>query len=130
MHGELRLHLAEAGAGPERLDLLTGHLRRELLQLDVEDVTALPGGPPPSGSRAFDVAAVGGLLVTLGQSAGGLRAAVGAIRRWLARGDGIRRTVRLELDGDVLELSEASVGDQDRLVSLFVDRHAGRRDAP
>lgn len=126
MDGELRVHLAEDGADPERLATLTGYLRRELLLLDVDEVRAAPAGPPPAGSRAFDAVAISGLLVTLGHSADGLRAVVGAIRRWLARGDGVRRTVRLELDGDVLELSEASATDQDRLVSLFVDRHAAR----
>jgi hypothetical protein len=31
--------------------------------------------------------------------------------------------VRLELGGDVLELSEASERDQQRLIDLFVTRH-------
>jgi len=48
---------------------------------------------------------------------------VSAIRKWLARGEGTRRTVRLEIDGDALELSEASAADQERLVGLFVSRH-------
>jgi len=122
--GELRLHLSEDGADAERLDALTGYLRQELLQLDVQDVTGLRGGEPPPGSRAFDVAAVGGLLVGLGSSAEGLRAVVAAVRAWLGRGEGTRRTVRLEIGGDVLELSGATAADQDRLVNLFVGRHA------
>ena len=44
MDGQLRLQLAEEGADEERLDELTGFLRQELLQLDVDDVTALPAG--------------------------------------------------------------------------------------
>jgi hypothetical protein len=32
--------------------------------------------------------------------------------------------VRLELNGDVLELSEASAADQNRLIELFISRHA------
>jgi hypothetical protein len=72
----------------------------------------------------LDVAAVGGLLVSLSSSAAGLRAVVAAVRNWLARGEGTRRTVRLEIGGDVLELSEATVADQDRLVDLFAGRHA------
>jgi hypothetical protein len=120
---ELRLQLAEEGADTERLAVVTGYLRRELLQLDVEDVTALPAGEPPPGSRAFDVGIVGALLVALGQSAEGLRSVVAVIRDWLRRGEGARRTVRLELDGDALELSQASAADQDRLIKLFVDRH-------
>jgi len=122
----VRLHLAEDGADAERIDALAGLLRRELLQLDVDDVAALRSGPPPPDARAFDAAVVGGLLVTLGQSGPGLAAVVTAIRGWLARGDGVRRTVRIEIGGDVLELSEATAADQERLVGLFVSRHGAR----
>jgi hypothetical protein len=123
MGGKLRLQSAEEGADAERLAMLTGYLRRELLQLDVEDVTALPAGEPPPGSQVFGVATVGALLIALGQSAEGLRSVVSAIRDWLRRGEGTRRTVRLELDGDALELSQASAADQQRLIELFVKRH-------
>ena len=124
MGTELRVQLAEDGADAERLDELTRFLRDELLQLDVDDVTALRVGEPPPGARVFDVIAVGGLLVSLSRSAEGLRQIVSAIRKWLARGEGARRTVRLEIDGDALELSEASAADQERLIGLFVSRHA------
>jgi hypothetical protein len=124
MGSDLVVHLAEDGADPERLDELTRFLRDELLQLDVDDVTALRVGEPPPGARVFDVIAVGGLLVSLSRSAEGLRQIVSAIRKWLARGEGARRTVRLEIDGDALELSEASAADQERLIGLFVSRHA------
>jgi hypothetical protein len=123
MGRELRLQLCEEGADAERLAMLTGYLRGELLQLDVEDVTALPAGEPPPGSRAFDVGIVGALLIALGQSAEGLRSVVSAIRDWLRRGGGTRRTVRLELEGDALELSQASAADQERLIELFISRH-------
>ena len=115
--------LAEEGADAERLAVLTRYLRGELLQLDVEDVTALQAGEPPPGSRAFDVATVGALLIAVGQSAEGLRSVVFAIRDWLRRGKGTGRVVRLELGGDALELSQASMADQDRLIELFVRRH-------
>ena len=120
----MRVHLTEEGADPERIGTLVGYLRAELLQLDVADVRPLPAGGAPPGSRAFEAAAVGALLVSLGKSADGLRAVVGAVRAWLGRGVGTRRTVRLELGGDVLELSEATVADQQRLIELFVSRHA------
>jgi hypothetical protein len=32
--------------------------------------------------------------------------------------------VRLELDGDVLELSQVTAADQQRLIELFVSRHS------
>ena len=124
MGGEVRLELAEDGADAERLEEVTGFLRRELLQLDVADVAAVPAGEPPPGSRAFDVLAIGALLVTLGKSAEGLRSVVDAVRHWLTRSGGVRRTVKLEIGGDVLELSEVSTADQQRLIDVFVSRHA------
>jgi hypothetical protein len=130
MDGELRLQLSEDGADAERLAALTGYLRAELLQLDVEDVTALPAGAPPPGARAFGADTVGALLIALGQSAEGLRSVVSTIRDWLRRGDGTQRTVRLELGGDALELSQASAADQERLIELFVRRHATGEAAP
>jgi len=125
MDGELRLRVAEEGADAERVDAVTSYLRNNLIQLDVEDVAALPAGPPPPGARALDAGVIGGLLVTLGNSAEGLRSVVAVIRDLLRHGDGVRRSVRLELDGDALELSEASAYDQERLIGLFVSRHAG-----
>ena len=75
-------------------------------------------------SRVFGVATVGALLIALGQSAEGLRSVVSLIRDWLQRGQGTGRAVRLELGGDALELSQASVADQERLIELFIRRHA------
>ena len=121
----MRLHLSEEGADAERLAVLTGYLRAELLRLDVvEEVSALPAGEPPPGARVFGVVTVGALLIALGQSAEGLRSVVSVIRDWLRRGEGTGRAVRLELGGDALELSQASAADQERLIELFIRRHA------
>lgn len=130
MDGQLRLQLSEQDADADRLDVLTGYLRGELLQLDVEDVAALRSAEPPAGSRAFDAATAGGLLVTVGHSTDVLRSVLAAIREWLRSGHGTRRMVRLELDGDVLELSEVSAADQDRLMALFLSRHAAPDGLP
>jgi len=123
MDKDLRLQLSEEGADAERLAALTGYLRSELLQLDVEDVKALPAGEPPPGARGFNAATVGALMIALGQSAEGLRSVVSVIRGWLQRDGGKGRAVRLELGGDALELSQASTADQERLIELFVRRH-------
>ena len=124
MDGQLRIQVSEDGADAERLDALTAYLRRDLIELDVDDVTALAAGPPPPGSRAIDATAVGALMVALGSSADGLRSVVSAIQAWLGRGSGVRRTIRLELGGDALELSQASAADQERLIGLFISRHS------
>ena len=120
----LRVQLSEVNADAERLDELASSLRQELLQLDVEDVTGLRAGEPPPGARGLELAALGSLLVGLGSSADGLRAVISAISGWLSRGWGAHRSVKLEIDGDVLELNEASATDQDRLIGLFIARHA------
>lgn len=124
MAEQVHVLLSEAGADAERLDALARGLREELLNLEVDDVTALSAGPPPPGARALDVVAVGGLLVSLASSQA-VRAVLSTIRRWVGRGDAAPRTVRLEIDGDVLELSAASPADQERLVALFAARHSG-----
>lgn len=123
MGGELRLQVSEAGADPERIALLTGFLREELLHLDVHDVSAPSAGEAPPNARATGVDVVGSLLVVLGQSAEGLRSVVSAVRSWLHRGAESGRLVRLELDGDTLELSRASALDQERLIELFISCH-------
>ena len=125
MDRELRLHLSEEDADAERLAVLTGYLRAELLRLDVvEEVSALPAGEPPPGARVFGVVTVGALMIAVGQSFEGLRSVVSVIRDWLSRGEGTGRAVRLELGGDTLELSQASAADQERLIELFIRQHA------
>jgi len=121
----ITIEIAEDGADAERIDALTGYLRQDLLQLDVAEVRRAAAGPPPPGTRGIDVAAVGALLVSLGGAATSINEIVTVVRGWLSRGSGVKRTVKLTIDGDVLELSEASLAEQDRLVDLFVRRHSG-----
>jgi hypothetical protein len=130
MDRELRLQITEEGADDERLAQLTGYLRAELVPLDVDNVASPRAGDAPPGSRAGDIAAVGALLVALSQSADSLASVVTAIRSWLKRGDSGVRSVRLEIDGDALELSRASQAEQDRLIELFVNRHSAADGAP
>jgi hypothetical protein len=125
--GELRIYVHEEASDAEHLAALADYLRTDLLQLDVEDVSAMLTGEPPLGARASDVTAVGGLLVTLGQAPEGLRLAVSAVIDWLRRASGAGRTVRLELDGDAIEISQARRADQERLIELFISRNSGTR---
>lgn len=121
----MTLEVAEDGADPERIDVLAGYLRQELLQLDVGDVVRAQDGAAPPGSRGIDVAAIGALLVTLGGAATNLNEIVTVVRGWLSRGGAARRTVKISIDGDVLELSEVSAARQDELIGLFLRRHSG-----
>ena len=115
----------EVSAGPfadaEELDELVAQLRRELLELDVDSVDRVRGGPAPAGARAVDVLALGTLLVSLVDPATVLPVVVGAVEAWLS---GRRqRSVKLELDGDVLEVTGLSSKDQRRLIERWLDRH-------
>lgn len=120
---DLHVQISEEGADAERLTTLSGYLRAELLELDVGNVTSIDTGEHPTGARAAGVAVVGGLLVTIGQAADSLQSVLTAIQEWLRRGERTPRKVRLELDGDVLELSAASAAEQERLIGLFASRH-------
>lgn len=120
----VHVSLSEAGADDARLDTLTRQLRDELRQLDVADVRPVSANdPPPAGSRDFDVGAVGQLVVAM-LGTQGLAGVVSAVLGWLGRGHDAPRTVRLEIAGDVLELSGASSEEQDRLVEMFLTRHS------
>jgi hypothetical protein len=129
MDHQVLVQVDEAGADPERVDAVARMLRDELVQLDVEDVSAASGGPAPDGTRGLDLVAAGGLLVSLGSS-DLLRSVVATVRGWLTRSPAGGRSVKIEVDGDVLELSNASQEDQDRLVAMFLDRHAREATPP
>lgn len=123
MTTEISITIAEEDADPERVDVLTGQLREELLQLDVEGVRRAPGGPAPEDARVVDVAAIGALLVTVAGVATSLDEIIGVLRRWA--GGGVPRTVKIEIDGDKLELSNATRAQQRELIEAFVRRHPG-----
>ncbi|MCX5262620.1 hypothetical protein [Streptomyces sp. NBC_00199] len=120
----LRILLTEEGADAEDVAELTGFLRAELLQLDVDDVTSVPGGEAPPGTRAVDVTAIGALLVSLGTSAGALTQVMNAVREWRGRVRGARPSLRLALDDDVLEISDATPEQVSEAFDLFVSRHS------
>ncbi|GAA2236480.1 hypothetical protein GCM10010104_34160 [Streptomyces indiaensis] len=124
VENELHVLLTEEDAEAERVAELTGYLREELLDLDVDDVTALPGGEVPPGARAVDVTQIGALLVTLGSSATALNQVVTVIRSWMGRRHDTRQTVHLRMGDDVLEVSEATDDQVAQAFEIFVARHS------
>jgi hypothetical protein len=119
---DITLALAEDGADPARLDQLTRQLRDELGHLALADVRPTSGPPAPPGARGLDAPTISTLAVAL-MGSGGLTAVITAVRAWVDRGHAAPRSIRPEVDGDVLELSGATTGEQDQLVSLFLARH-------
>ncbi len=112
-----------ADTDAEEVAEATLQLRRELLDLDVEAVEQPRAGQPPPGTRAVELAALGALAVTVTQS-GLLSPVVAAVRAWLAGAP--QRSIKLELDGDVLELTGLSSNEQRRLTDEWLRRHESR----
>ncbi|HEX6932891.1 MAG TPA: hypothetical protein VF162_12155 [Streptosporangiaceae bacterium] len=99
----------------------TRQLRRELLELDVDAVDMPRMDTPPPGSRGADVAALGALVVTIAQTPL-LGSVVDTVQSWLARSR--QGTIKLELGGDVLELTGVSSEEQRRLTDEWLRRHS------
>ncbi len=117
---ELRVEVGvEPDAEAAELEEATARLRGELLELDVIDVRRPPGAPAPPGARAAEVTLLGTLVVSAAQDV--LGAVVQAIAGWIGRGH--QRSVRLEIAGDSIELTNSTVEEQRRLLEVFLARH-------
>jgi hypothetical protein len=121
--GRLEISLRVGGdVSPLELEDLTAAVRRELLELDVRSVDRVSSGPVPEGARGIELAALGALIVNLGEATPVLGQVVAVIRAWAARSP--NRTVKLTLDGDSLELGGMSEHDQHQVVKDWMARHA------
>jgi hypothetical protein len=113
---------ARGDVDEEELEELTSKLRRELEQLEVDEVERPVVGEAPEGTRALDVLALGTLVVKLVQSAQPLREVVQTVRRWLGN-QPKSSSVRIEMDGDSIELSSVSSAEKDKLINAWIERH-------
>ena len=121
--GQLSVELqAGPDAGAEELAQLVGRLRAELLDLDVDDVQQAARAEAPEESKGAGWLAAGELVVQLAASAQALMSIIAGVRSWLGRNS--VRSVKLTMGGDALEVSGASSAEQDRLIDLWVARHA------
>jgi hypothetical protein len=112
----------EPGTDPEDVEHLGRQLRNELRELDVDDVSAVEGAPPPDGSKSGVVASLTELLVTMSGGGGVIVTVIATIRDWLSR-RGAGHKVTVTIDGDTLELSSATPAERAELVETFVRRH-------
>jgi hypothetical protein len=124
MGADVRIGVTEEGSDDERLEELALLLRQELLTLDVESVEAYTEGDAPAGTRSALAAVAGVLTVSLGPSVQAVGAVIGLVRDWLRR-SGTDRSVRIELDGDVIELKGTTTEVQQQLVDDWIRKHAG-----
>ncbi|GIE37036.1 hypothetical protein Ait01nite_100810 [Actinoplanes italicus] len=113
-------------ADEQRLDEVTRQLRRELADLDVA-VEGAPGGPAPLGTRAVELAAIGTIIVTLSQSVV-LAAVINAISAWLTQRQ--QGSVRVEMDGEALELTGSPTPQHRRLIDAWLSRREAAEPLP
>ncbi len=115
-------------AGPDadaaELAELAVRLREQLLGLDIERADPVTAGPAPPGTRAGEIIVAGAMTVMLALSSGLLTELVKTVQLWVPHRGG--RSVKLELDGDVLELDGITREDQRELIQTWIDRHTDR----
>ena len=121
----IQLQVVPGGDAPDDDEALAESvlaLVDELADLDVDEVLPVAAGEAPEGSKGVELLALGGLLIKLGQSSRVLRQVVDAIRDWVGRTGA--RSVKMTVDGDVLEVTGASGADMKKLIDAWVQRHS------
>ncbi|GHG68588.1 hypothetical protein [Streptomyces griseocarneus] len=102
----------------EELADLTGRLRVELLELDVDAVEPARGTAP---GQAKGVGALLGWLAVQLRTAEILHTLVTSLRNWARRTD---RTVEVSIDGDTLKITGATSEQQEQIIRAWLARHA------
>jgi hypothetical protein len=123
MTTDITIELGETDADAELLEQLTYSLRDELLETDVDSVEVPSAGDAPEGSRAFDIAAIGALVVSLAGSAGAIEQVLSVVRSWFNKKPAAR-TMKITVGTNVLELTAATADQQQQLIDAFVERSA------
>ena len=121
---DVRVGVVEDGSDDARLEELALALRQELLELDVRSVEPYREGEAPPGTRGGLAALAGVLSISLAPGLQVVGAVVAVVRDWLRR-SGSERTVKLAIDGDVIELTGASDAVQQQLVDAWIRKHSG-----
>lgn len=123
----LRVHVVLADDGASDADALSetaGRLGEELSGLDVDAVEPVSVGEAPPGAKGVELVALGVLVVRLARSRKVLGQVVDAIRDWATRNAG--QHVRMEIDGDVIDVTGVSDADRAALIDAWLQRHGGR----
>ena len=121
----MELHVVlqpDPGTDPEDVERLGRQLGNEIRALNVDDVAAVDGAPPPEGAKSGVVMSLTEWLVTLSGSGGVFVTVIGTLKDWLSRRAGAHK-VSVTIDGDTLELSGATPVERAELIETFVRRH-------
>jgi hypothetical protein len=117
---QILLGVADDDSDDRDKEQLALQLRRELLDLDVESVEPLTADAP-DGTRSGLAVVAGTLVATL--SPAHVSAVVVGVIGWLRRSPA-ERNVRIEIDGDVIELHNVDLDSQTKVIEAFLARHA------
>lgn len=119
MDSDLVIELVDEHDDPAEMERLALALRSELLEIEeVESVTAASAGPAPDGTRAFDVAALGALVVAVEPTVALLGKVLEVVQRWLSLGSPSRHMV-VTINGQSIEL-RATAEQQRELYDRFL----------
>jgi hypothetical protein len=117
----LRVQIADAyDSDPSELRELTGSLRRELLELDVDEVELATDPALPDTAKAGGVSLPDLLIVSLSNSAA-LAAVIRLLQGWITRSRG--RKVTIKLGKDSVEIDGASREEEAKLIASWIDQH-------
>lgn len=117
-----RLTLAIEGtpdSDGQELARLTGQLRSQLLELDVERVDLVRAGEVPPGSKVADPITIGAIIITLAPTV--IQAVIGLVQNWHKNHP--VSSIKVTLGDDSLELGNASPEQLEELTKAFIARH-------
>ncbi|GIF52127.1 hypothetical protein DFJ67_6335 [Asanoa ferruginea] len=117
MTDSLRIRLdVTADVDDDVLARMTGDLRDELLDLDVDSVERPSGGPAPDGTKAGEVLTAGALLLAVAPSV--VEGVLAVLTSWLSRQPS---DVTIEIDGQTFT-GPVTREQRDALVAAYLSR--------
>jgi hypothetical protein len=119
---EVRVTLSDGGLDDDTVAEQAAMLCQELAQLDVDEVGSVAEGVAPPGTKGIELLALGGLFVKFARSHKILSQVVDSVRDWLTRNEA--ESVRMTIDGDVLEITGATTDERRVLIESWVQRHS------
>ena len=125
----LTIHSTD-GADLEELSNLSLRLRRELIELDVEDVRPVGGGQLPDGAKSLEAIDWGALIVTLTSAAGGVATLLGTLGNWTHRNPGNEIHMTLPNGVSLMVKGELASGSEFNSLIDLVERAVAQGPEP
>ena len=120
MPSQVLFSVSEDGADELRLDIAARQLTTTLRDTGLRDAAPYSSGEAPPGSKAGAAMVAGAVLATVGGLP--LSSVLAHVVQWLRSGLS-KRTVRVEINGDVLVLDGVNDETQQQLMREWLDRH-------